>query len=119
MIRILLVAFVLELMSLAVAQASGDIPSPSNSPSTVAGEVSQIRGNVYIITDKNGNEVRLPIAQDIRFDHVPQIGDWIEAEVSEDGLTRYIRQFPQPLLNPDSITGQGGGTSEGAGPAPQ
>ena len=57
----------------------------------VRGQVLQIEGSAYVVRERQGREVRLPVDQDTRMEHTPKVGDQIIAQVAEDGRTRSIR----------------------------
>lgn len=57
----------------------------------VKGKVLQIEGSAYVIREREGAELRLPVDQDTRMEHTPKVGDQIIAQVAEDGRTRSIR----------------------------
>jgi hypothetical protein len=56
----------------------------------VRGEVLKMENNSYLVRDESGKEVRLIVNKDSKVEKAFEVGDWIDAQVSEEGTVRVI-----------------------------
>lgn len=80
----------LTLASAADPKPAPSKPSPSPSPSTSAaqplkGQLIKIEGDVYVVKDAAGKEIRLRVNQETVLQADLHVGDKIDAEVLPDG----------------------------------
>lgn len=59
----------------------------------VEGQVFQIEGAAYVVHINDQIEARLPFDENTRIDRPAHIGDWIEAQVDQEGRARIIRNI--------------------------
>jgi hypothetical protein len=59
----------------------------------VKGQVFQIEGAAYVVHMNDRIDVRLPVDENTRIDRPAHIGDWIEAQLDQDGRARTIRNI--------------------------
>jgi hypothetical protein len=86
------ISFLLGLVAFTLADAADPKPAPSKpSPSAAAvqsikGEVVKIEGNVYVVKEATGKEVRLRVNPQTVLQANLQVGDKIDAEMLPDGI---------------------------------
>ncbi|MEO6201688.1 MAG: hypothetical protein ABIU05_01510 [Nitrospirales bacterium] len=59
----------------------------------VEGQVFQIEGAAYVVHINDQIEARLPFDENTRIDRPAHVGDWIEAQVDQEGRARIIRNI--------------------------
>ncbi|MGD9850166.1 MAG: hypothetical protein AB7T38_02755 [Nitrospirales bacterium] len=59
----------------------------------VQGQVFQIEGAAYVVHMNDRIDVRLPVDENTRIDRPAHVGDWIEAQLDQNGRTRTIRNI--------------------------
>ncbi len=67
--------------------------SPKESLRIVEGQVFQIEGAAYVVHINDQIEARLPFDENTRIDRPAHIGDWIEAQLDQEGRARIIRNI--------------------------
>ncbi len=63
----------------------------------VQGQVFQIEGAAYVVHMNERIDVRLPVDENTRIDRPAHVGDWIEAQIDQDGRTRIIRNIDDQI----------------------
>ena len=83
------------MMVLLVLLAASHLSSAATAARTIAGEILHIEGNIYIVKDRSGEEVRLHVDDKTdRLDHaVLQVGDPIRAYVTPEGHATSIKNL--------------------------
>lgn len=66
---------------------------PSGAQAVVAGQIQQLEGGAYVITDQAGAERRVPHDENTRIDRPGHVGDWIEAVIDHQGRAVRIRNI--------------------------
>ena len=56
----------------------------------IRGEVLKMENNSYLVRDENGKEVRLIVNKDSKVVKAFEVGDWIIAQISDDGTVTMI-----------------------------
>lgn len=85
------ISLLLGFGAFSLAYAADPKPAPSKpSPSTAVaqplkGQVIKIEGNVYVVKDTTGKEIRLHVNQETVLQADLHVGDKIDAEVLPDG----------------------------------
>ena len=59
----------------------------------VQGQVFRIEGAAYVVHRSGQIDVRLPVDENTRIDRPAHVGDWIEAQLDQDGRARFIRNI--------------------------
>lgn len=59
----------------------------------VQGQVFRIEGAAYVVHMKDQTDVRLPMDENTRIDRPAHVGDWIEAQLDQDGRARVIHNI--------------------------
>lgn len=59
----------------------------------VQGQVLQIEGAAYVVHRTGQIDIRLPVDENTRIDRPAHVGDWIEAQLDQDGRARIIRNI--------------------------
>lgn len=59
----------------------------------VQGQVLQIEGGAYVVHRTGQIDIRLPVDENTRIDRPAHVGDWIEAQLDQNGLARIIRNI--------------------------
>ncbi|MDT3778938.1 hypothetical protein PJI16_15335 [Nitrospira sp. MA-1] len=67
--------------------------SPYGSLRVVEGQVFQIEGAAYVVHINDQIEARLPFDENTRIDRPAHVGDWIEAQLDQEGRARIIRNI--------------------------
>ncbi|MGE0474192.1 MAG: hypothetical protein AB7P17_11220 [Nitrospirales bacterium] len=67
--------------------------SANEATRSVQGQVFQIEGAAYVVHTKNQIDIRLPVDENTRIDRPAHVGDWIEAQLDQDGRARIIRNI--------------------------
>lgn len=63
----------------------------------VQGQVLQIEGAAYVVHRTGQIDIRLPVDENTRIDRPAHVGDWIEAQVDQDGRARIIRNIDEEI----------------------
>jgi hypothetical protein len=63
----------------------------------VQGQVFQIEGAAYVVHMNDRIDVRLPVDENTRIDRPAHVGDWIEAQIDQDGRARFIRNIDDQI----------------------
>lgn len=83
----------------ALAAASGPRPASPPPPvimtETVQGRLLRIDGEVYVIKDDQGREIRIQAGKDSFLDKTVQAGEMVAAEILTGGHARSIRKAPR------------------------
>jgi len=56
----------------------------------IRGEVLKMENNSYLVRDESGKEVRLIVNKDSKVVKAFEVGDWIVAQISDDGTVTMI-----------------------------
>lgn len=59
----------------------------------VQGQVLKIEGAAYVVHITDRIDARLPVDENTRIDRPAHVGDWIEAQLDQDGRARVIRNI--------------------------
>lgn len=63
----------------------------------VEGQVFQIEGAAYVVHINDQIEARIPFDENTRIDRPAHIGDWIEAQLDQDGRARIIQNIDEHM----------------------
>lgn len=83
--------------------AAAHDPKPQTWMGTVRGEVTRIDGEIFVIQDSLGRNVRLHVADPAMRDDGIKIGDEIVARIVHKGKENYVKSFRKILTT--SVTG--------------
>ncbi len=88
----------------AAAEAVGHVPEQGDAPKaghfdskpgpawkTVGGTVKNIEGDVYMVEDYEGNQVRLHVGQGTKHINKKKVGDTVRAEITRGGFANSIQ----------------------------
>lgn len=56
----------------------------------IRGEVLKMENNSYVVRDESGKEVRLIVNKDSKVEKAFEVGDWVVAQISDDGMVTVI-----------------------------
>jgi hypothetical protein len=56
----------------------------------IRGEVLKMENNSYLVRDESGKEVRLIVNKDSKVVKAFEVGDWIVAQISDEGMVTMI-----------------------------
>lgn len=94
-LAILLLVFGFPAPAVAAGPPPGLPPPAVIVTETVEGRLLRTEGDLYVIRDDRGREIRVRTGKDSLIDGAMQVGDLVSAEVWKDGHARSIRKLPR------------------------
>ncbi|GJL62054.1 MAG: hypothetical protein NPIRA04_07080 [Nitrospirales bacterium] len=64
----------------------------------VIGQVAKIEGAAYLLTNKIGDTMRLPVDQETMIDRPAHVGDWLKAYTDNSGRALHIRNIDKEMM---------------------